>query len=245
MKNINKFLLRISAVVLITAVISLNSFSQTYDADYHDGAIYFKFKDNVQVNIPVNPDRTVNLDDAVILNELREKYSISALTRPFDLNDDAKLLRSFRLEFTNFEEIEEIMDDLSKHPDLEYVERVPIQYLDYVPDDELYNLVLGSSNWNWQHDVVMSEMAWDITQGDPDINVAICDGAVWIDHEDLAANVSNSYDVTAPPGSGNNSNPPSTGDPQDWSHGSHCAGLFCGRWLHDRHASYVRHSGTA
>ncbi len=228
MKNINKILKRSAAILLIMAVMSLNSIGQTYNENYHDGALYFKFKDNVEVNIPVNPDRTVNLDDAAILGDLREKYSISALTRPFDLNDDDKLLRSFRLEFTQFNEIEAIMEELSEHPDLEYVEKVPIQRLDYVPDDELYNLVLGSSNWNWQHDVVLSELAWDITQGDPDINVAIIDGAVWIDHEDLADDVYDSHDVTSPPGGTNNSNPPASGDPEDWSHGTHCAGLAVG-----------------
>lgn len=228
MKHINKRLLRFSAVLMITVVLSLHSNGQTYDANYWDGAVYFKFNDNVEVNIPVNPDRTVNFEDAAILSGLKDKYSMSELTRPFDLNNDSKLLRIFKIQFNEIELVEELINELGAHPDIEYVERVPIQYLDYVPNDELYNLVLGASNWNWQHDVVKSELAWDITTGNPDINVAIVDGAIWIDHEDLADDVFLSYDVTSPPGGNNNSNPPASGDPEDWSHGTHCAGLAVG-----------------
>jgi subtilisin family serine protease len=224
MKQIGTSLFKASFTILILVSFSVFSYAQNYDKDYMDGQLYFKYKDHISVShIPVNPDRSVNPGDVPVLDNLRQSYGIESVERPFDLNYDHKLLRIFKLYISNPENIEEVIEALSNNPELEYAERVPAMYLDYTPNDDLYNLALGNGNWNWHHDVVNSEMAWDITQGSSDINIAIIDGAVWIDHEDLADDIFASKDITAP---GNeNSNPPASGDPEAWSHGTHCAGL--------------------
>jgi PKD repeat protein len=214
----------IAPVALIFFVISsFSSFSQTYHRDYIDGQVYLKFKDNVQVNIPVNEDKSVDLDNAPFLADLRQHYDIKGMTRPYDLNNDYKLLRTFKLLFSDFNKIDEIKAILAQNPDLEYVENVPMYYIDYTPNDSLYVKEYLSSNWNWHLDVISAEMAWDLNQGSPDIKVAIVDNAVWIDHPDLTNKIVASHDVTT---AGNqNSNPPGTGNAGDWSHGTHCAGL--------------------
>ena len=195
---------------------------QTYEKYYQDGKIYFKFKDDVTVDIPVNPDRSVDLEHVPLLHELRGEYGITSMSRPYDLNNDPKLLRTFMLEFSQFEEIEKIMEELRTNPGLEYVEKVPLEYVDYVPNDSLYNLAVGTANWNWHLDVINAEMAWDLNLGSSDINVAIVDNAVWVDHPDLENKIVLSTNITSPSG---NSNPPEGGDPGAWSHGTHCAGL--------------------
>lgn len=214
----------ITTVALVFFAISfITGYSQTFHKDYIDGQIYLKFKDNVQVNIPVNPDNSVNLDDAPFLDALRQQYDIKGMVRPFDLNNDQKLLRTFKLEFREIEKIEEIKSILTQNPDLEYVENVPMYYIEYTPNDSIYNKEYMSNNWNWHLDKISAEQAWDINKGSADIKVAIVDNAVWIDHPDLTNKIFLSHDVTT---AGNqNSNPPGTGDPYEWSHGTHCAGL--------------------
>jgi len=223
MKKMNKG--RIATILFVSMLIGIAgvSYGQTYHRDYLDGQVFFKFKDNVAVDIPVNPDRTVDLDKVPMLNNLRANYSVTALSRPLDLNNDPRLLRTFLLEFGKFEEVEEIMADLSQNPNLEYVEPVALYYIDYQPDDSLYNLTVGQQNWNWHLDVIHAEQAWDMNLGSSDIKVAIVDNAVWKDHPDLANKVVLSTDVTTV---GGNSNPPGTGSAADWSHGTHCAGLI-------------------
>jgi PKD repeat protein len=215
--------LLIAATFIVIALIGLPGNAQTWSGDYIDGQVYFKFKDQVQVNIPVNSDRTVDLNNAPFLDEIRQKFDITGLSRPFDLNNDSKLLRTFELDFSQFDKVEEIMAELVKNPDFEYVEKVPLPRLDFVPNDSLYNYAFGYNNWNWHLDVIHAVEAWDFNTGSPDIKVAIVDGAVWIDHPDLTNKIFTSHDVTQ--AGDHNSNPPSGGDPALWSHGTHCAGL--------------------
>jgi subtilisin family serine protease len=40
---------------------------------------------------------------------------------------------------------------------------------------------------SWQHTRIQSTLAWDITQGSPDVIVAVCDSGVRTNHADLAA----------------------------------------------------------
>jgi len=214
---------QISIVILINLLFSSSVIGQTYDRDYMDGQVYFKFKDNVQVDIPVNADRSVDPGNVPFLQSIMQQFDITGMYRPFDINNDPKLIRTFELHFSQFDKIEEIMVELLKNQELEYAERVPLAYIDYSPNDSLYNLSFGTGNWNWHLDVVGAEMAWDVTKGDPDVKVAIVDNAVWVDHPDLTDKIVLSHDVTV---AGNqNSNPPAGGNPTDWSHGTHCAGL--------------------
>ena len=126
MKRVISARILVPFAIVALFIISLQGFTQTYDRDYIDGQVYFKFKDNVQVDIPVNPDRTVDLQNAPFLQTLMQQYEITGMLRPFDINNDFKLLRTFELHFSQFDQVEEIMEELSKNPDFEYVERVPL-----------------------------------------------------------------------------------------------------------------------
>ncbi len=212
-------------IIATLALTFLASFSiaQTYEKYYSDGKVFLKFKDQVQVDIPVNPDKSVDLNHVPFIQSVAAELGINGMFRPFDLNGDAKLLRTFEITFSDFSKVEEIIEELSRNADVEYVEKADLPYVDFVPNDSLYNYQFGFNNWNWHLDVINAEPAWDFTQGDPGIKVAIVDNAVWKDHPDLVNKLVLSYDVTA---AGNqNSNPPAGGDPAEWSHGTHCAGL--------------------
>ena len=131
-------------------------------------------------------------------------------------------LRTFMLEIEDIALINQVLQDLQIEPELEYVEKVPMDYIHYVPNDTLYNMYNGPSNWNWHMDVIQAEQAWNITKGSSNIKVAIVDNAVWVDHPDLADKIVLQRDTYY---NNNNANPPGTGDPFEWSHGTHCAGL--------------------
>jgi PKD repeat protein len=214
-------------LMFCVSILALAGNAQTYNSQYTDGQVYFKLKDNIQTGIKVNADRSVNLDQpaASFLENIRKTYSITGMERPFDLNNDSKLLRTYRLDFSDPSEIEEIMETLRRNPDMEYAERVPYNRIEYVPNDTLYNIKNFSANLKWHLDRIQAEQAWDITKGSPAIKVAIVDNAIWADHPDLKDKIVLQHDSYYNTSS---SNPPGTGDPFAWSHGTHCSGLVAG-----------------
>lgn len=214
---------RVLLIILMAVLLSGSLSAQNFSPDYEDGRIYFKFKDNIPLNYNVNSDNSAELDAIPFISDLQAEYNLKALSRPFYLNNDDKLLRTFMLEFADPEKMDEIINRLSKNPDLEYVERVPVYRISYVPNDTLYNLISGASNLKWHLDRIKADSAWNITKGSSTIKVAVVDNAVWADHPDLAGKIAAQWDVTK---NMPNSNPPVNGNPSvSWSHGTHVAGL--------------------
>ncbi|MEZ5814276.1 MAG: S8 family serine peptidase [Alphaproteobacteria bacterium] len=83
-----------------------------------------------------------------------------------------------------------IIERLSKNPHIEYAELDRYYEPNFVPNDPYY----GSS---WHHQVMHSPQAWDITQGDPNIIIAILDGGVHASHPDLAADMVPGWNVVS------------------------------------------------
>ncbi len=201
--------------------LSFGSNAQTYEKYYQDGQLYVKFNDNYNPQIAVQADKSVRKQDAAIFQDIFDKYTVLAISRPMDFNDP-KLLRTFQFSFADHFVLEQAIADLQQKPEIEYAEKVPMHYIEYTPNDSLYNLVNGPSNWNWHLDVTHAAQAWDITHGSSDIKVAIVDNAIWSNHPDLAAKIVLQHDAKM---NTTSSNPPAGGDPDAWSHGTHCSGL--------------------
>lgn len=212
--------LALLAILLLAGTVQL--FSQTFDRNYQDGRLYFKYRDDISVNFNVRADNAVAIDEVPFVAALQSDYRIKSLERPFDINNDSKLKRTLMVEIEDMTKIDDVLAELQKQPELEYVEKVPMAYIDYIPNDSIYNMYNGPSNWSWHTDVIQADKAWDISKGSADIKVAIVDNAVWADHPDLAAKIVLQRDTYY---NTNSSNPPANGDPSDWSHGTHCAGL--------------------
>lgn len=196
--------------------------AQTYEKYYQDGQLFVKFVDNYDPQIAVAADHSVRLEDAAYFSDIFSRYNVLSISRPLEVNNDIKLLRTFHLQFEDHMILEEVIEELEKRPEIEYAEKVALYYIDYRPNDSLYNLVNGPVKWKWHLDVINAEAAWDVTKGSPDIKVAIVDNAVWSAHPDLAGKIVLQRDVV---NNTANSSPPGTGDPGEWSHGTHCAGL--------------------
>jgi len=202
-------------------------FSQTFYKSSIDGKIFFKINDDEPLNITVDKDtRTAKLDDAVFLNSIRQKYNITGLKSPFDFNNDQKLLRIYKLEFSDYENVDIIVEDLKKLKNIEFAERVPLYKAILTPNDPLYTNNQYNLNWNWHWDKINAEAAWGLCTGSSTIKVAVVDNAVWVSHPDLSGKIVAQYDAAD---SDNDPSPPSGGTQETqyyWSHGTHCAGLI-------------------
>ncbi len=223
MRNFTSVILKSFITFLVAFLfVSSQAGAQNYEKYYEDYKLYVKFKDSYNPQFAVAADKSVNLGDATVFSEIISAFNVKSMNRPFDYNNDSRLLRTFQMELSDHKMLEAAIARLEKMPEVEYAEKVPMQYISYQPNDPLYNLVTGLNNWNWHLDVIQAEDAWDITQGNADVNVAIVDNAIWSEHPDLADKIIIQRDVR---NNTNSSDPPGTGDPGAWSHGTHCAGL--------------------
>ncbi|MCF8364199.1 MAG: S8 family serine peptidase [Bacteroidales bacterium] len=222
MRNFTSKVIKILFFAIALVLLSSQTQAQKYEKYYEDGKLYVKFKDSYNPEIAVAADKSVTLSDATYFTSIIAKCNVKSIVRPFDYKNDPKLIRTFELKLEDHSKLENVIAELEKMPEIEYAEKVPMQYIDYQPNDSLYNLVTGLNNWNWHLDVIHAEEAWDITQGSPTVNVAIVDNAIWSQHPDLHDKIVLQRDVIY---NTNSSDPPGTGDPSAWSHGTHCAGL--------------------
>lgn len=215
-------------VLLILTLLSVNIciYPQSIYPTFRDGKIYIKFKDNAGLKINVDEKSEVTINEVPLLQNLSSKYNLTKLTRPFNSNKDEKLLTIYKLEFKNYELVDELINDLKKLDEIEIAEKVPLMKLSYVPNDTLYKSTAGGFNWKWWLDEVNAQKAWDITKGDTNILVGIADIGLYTGHPDLQGQIKKAYDFAD---NDNNVNPPSgltQTEQYNWSHGTHISGII-------------------
>jgi len=212
---------------LFTGILfTFNVLAQTYNPNYLDGRIMFKLKDDVNIESDyiiknlIKKSETNKIADINNYPDLKSvflNYSVTKLERPSYYSKIPKLMRIFRVYFSDYSEIDNIIRNLQLFDIIEYAEKEPIYKISFVPNDPYYS----QSSYSWYLDLVNAEQAWDISLGDNAIKVAIVDNAVFCGHSDLTTyvqrDVADNDDDATPPEDANTD--------FTWSHGTHCAGL--------------------
>ncbi len=204
------------------------------DEEFESGVVFFGLSRDYDVShIPMTEDKTVNAHLLPELSDIFEKYGLIVLFRPYLSFENPVLERIIEMKFSKTEEIDNLIKDLEKKDFIRYAEKNAIKKTMSIPNDPFYGIVDGK-NVKWHLDMIYSEGAWMIQQGDPNIKVAIVDNYVWGDHPDLNISTSNLYDAyhynagnASPPASipQNSSNRDTLEIAYNYSHGTHAAGL--------------------
>ncbi len=148
---------------------------------YLPGAILVKFKANSQF---LNPDPKAKL---TLMKSTFESSVVSAKS-PFNEmikpeEDLYGIRRIQEIRFSSAVDAYILAQEISKNPDVEYAEPMYERKLyDITPNDARYSL-------QWAPKAIGLEKAWELTQGSPDVIIGIVDSGVFINHEDLAANI--------------------------------------------------------
>lgn len=199
---------------------------QPQSKDFESGVVLFGLSRDYDVShIPMTGDETVDANFLPELSDVFEKYGLILLFRPYLISENPVLERIIEMRFSKTEEIDNLIEDLEKKDFIKYAEKNAIKKTMSIFNDPLYGVVDGK-NVKWHLDMIYSEGAWMIQQGDPNIKVAIVDNYVWGSHPDLNISTSNLYNVN---NTNNNASPSSTQDSSlqayEDSHGTHAAGL--------------------
>ena len=220
-------------IILIISVLALTSkvvCCQTVDSNYVDGWIYVKVYDSSLIELA-----PYDFSDPA-LNMLYTNYGIDTIIKPFPgLN--ATLDKTYRVVFSQINQINNLIADFQALPYIEYAEKAPLYRTSITPND------LQSTQWSLAKINAMN--AWGITTGKNTVTVAIVDNAVSTTHEDLSPNIwnnpndipgnfldddlngftddRNGWDVAD---GDNNPNPPAgASSSSPFVHGTHCAGI--------------------
>ena len=208
---------------ILFSLLTSYSFSQNYNEDFLDGTIMFEIEESVlSFEIINQPDKNIfskneNLSDFPQIAAVFNEIEVIKFERPSYYTNKRSLQTIFRIKFSDFDRIDELISELELLSFVKYAEKEPIYKLDFIPNDAQH-----FGNNKWYHTLVDSEEAWDITLGSSNIKVAIIDNAIANNHNDLT--IYKQRDVAD---NDNDASPPAYYSPQTsvWSHGTHCAGL--------------------
>lgn len=234
--------------------------AQTKAPEYEEGALYIKFKAQSGISATKMPQSkggraTVPTTLLGISAKTIDRYEIEPIAHPMALFDNEILDQTFRIQtgIQSEVQLEKLIKELEKNPNVEYVERVPFNRIFSVspakskPDDPFYGYIIPETmNVSWHLDMINAEKAWELQTGNPNIIVAVVDNAVWGEHEDLQIPADLQYNCARTPTDGvyrpSSSAPPAGVNQNEqcelqdiidqncmaynFSHGTHCAGAI-------------------
>lgn len=215
--------------------------AQTVNADYEDGGLYIRLKENTAFAVKSGESRSLNATRFDFLRTEIQTFGIRADVQSMAFADNDALSRTIAVTIDSIEDIDAFIERLRQCPEVELVEKRPVYYIcgESMKAEDLgdpFSAVIGGINHKWHLDVINADSAWKLATGKPNIKVAVVDNAIWDGHEDLNIARENLYDAhtyrtgsAAPP-----ADVDQTADcPElyngkcpayDWSHGTHCAG---------------------
>lgn len=217
--------------------------AQTAHPDYQDGKIWFRIKKDYRIFLPFSKNGSTNYLDLPLstmpfISELSKSSGITKLSNSFHIaKKSPELQRTYLLEFTNYNMVDELIRQIEASGAVEYAEKVPLLKHCLTVNDPSY-----SSQWGLT--TINATSAWNYFSSGSNVVVAVVDDAVERTHPDLSPNLwvnpgeiagngidddgngyiddINGYDVAD---HDNNPNPPSSA----FDHGTHVAGIVGAR----------------
>lgn len=214
----------------VLALSCLGAAAQKANKNFVDGIIYFQVKSSANFNVKCDAKGHTDLQRFAFLKDIPARYGVTRIDKSFYMAKDEKLLRTYKVFFTNIYQADKLIAELGKLKEVEYAEKLPMRKMSYVPNDPIYSQTSGSGSatmhFNWPLTKINAASAWNITKGSASVKVAIVDNGIYVAHPDLVNKIVAQTDVAdldntaTPPGTGG-----STSTDYEWSHGTHVAGL--------------------
>ncbi|MDG2227933.1 MAG: S8 family serine peptidase, partial [Flavobacteriales bacterium] len=202
-------------ITLVTCFSVLNVYSQKIDRWYQDGKVVFQLKQTVKK--PLSESGNVQVNAFQFLKDVEVIFGIQQIVQLHPGIDDRLLDRTYQVEFSKMNKVEDFVKYLNNIDDLEYAEKKELHESFLTPNDQYYSNSFNSGQWALFQ--IEAPLAWDISTGSSDIVVAVTDNAINISHPDLVNKMVAGWDAV------DNDNDPSPCGGNDGFHGSHVSGI--------------------
>lgn len=160
------------------------AFSQGNSGDYQEGRIWVKFKSlkHPKTGEPLIKGSTIDVASLPFFYQPDKKFGINKMEKAFRTDAGEKLNSTFAVTFSNIQQVDELIETLSRDPYVEYAEKIPLDRYDLTPNDTQFPN-------QWYLDKIAAAGAWDYFSTGSNIIIAIVDDAVERFHADLNPNV--------------------------------------------------------
>lgn len=188
--------MKMRAIRILSLAVALCGYigmsAQTVYKDWVDGQVHIIVKQEVPMNIPVDVidgKAVISYDPTDLgtdyfdwLKPVLDKYQVTKFWKPAHAAKTSNVLqRTYRIEFSDIHNVENLINDLKKVEQIELVEKSPMCYTSYTPNDPLHN-----SSTMWGLFRVRADSAWDVWKGGATkAIVATVDNAIDYTHTDL------------------------------------------------------------
>ncbi|MDX2194782.1 MAG: LamG-like jellyroll fold domain-containing protein [Cytophagales bacterium] len=201
---------------------------------YQSGKIFIKFKTSTTLqNIDYTKNTFTLSNKKYNIEHVFHKYKVKSVKKTSKLKAPS-LQNIYTITFEDTASTDLFINELIKFLNIEYAERAPLDVANFTPND------LHPNQWNLLK--IQAPQAWDLSTGTSSVVVAIVDDAVLTTHEDLQASIwvntgeiannsldddNNGYvdDVNGYDLADNDNNPNPPAGANNFSHGTHCAGI--------------------
>lgn len=208
-------------ICFFCAMLGMAATAQTVDPAYQDGVMFLRVATTTpQVVLPVGDDPQALLAELSSQPQLQDVLGRYGLVHIHKLGQTKAnwLQRTYVVKIDQIHNIKACITELGALPQVELAERRALMRKFLSPNDTRLND-------QWYITKIQGRQAWDLSTGSTTVKVAVVDDAVLTTHEDLSANLVAGKDVS---NNDNNPSPPASASSEDFSHGTHCAGLVAG-----------------
>jgi len=214
--------MKLKVILLIPFLLATySSFSQSVHYWYQDGIVVFQLKTTTTFAIP-SKDKQVDFKSIDFLATIQNQFGIYQVTQLHPNDRDLLLRKTYQIEFSEIDLVEDLIAEISKNQVIEYAEKKELHRHFLTPNDlggNATNTSGTSPTTNQWHLWTMSaQQAWDLSTGSSSVVVAVTDDAILTTHLELTNKVLTGYDA---PTGGTSTLPCGT---NDGNHGTHVSG---------------------
>jgi len=153
-------------------------------ARFSSEAVYVKLKKTIQSDISYHQtDGFYSSYSYPNLRKIAENYNFISIQKAFKIKQET-ISGIYKISFQskNQHKIEKLIIDLNATDIFEYVEKIPLHYPMFTPND-YYNFP------NFYQGIIHAEDAWALTTGNSSVSIAVLDDGFLLNHDDLYGKV--------------------------------------------------------